>query len=331
MRGGTRSPTVIPRWPSSITTPTSRQVTRGSGFSITRPRPASVGSAGLPPQARLKACWSAATARTWRSCSTCRRTAATTRQAHRPSGDLPRGRETRTTVASERAAEASMHPGSRAASESDPAWPVDALLAPATASIWRENARLRAREAEYQRQVLQERQRADDLINVVIPVAIQLSVEQDFHRLLERILLGAKALCNADGGTLYLRTADRLQFMLMHTTSLNLALGGTAGAAIPHAPLRLYDQATRQPNEPPTAPSARLHGSPITTPDAYQAEGFDFPGTRAFDGRTGYRSTSFLTVPLKRGPERVIGVIQLLNALDRATGQVIPFDPALHP
>jgi len=224
-----------------------------------------------------------------------------------------------------------MHPGSRAGSESHPAWPVDAQLAPATASVWRENARLRAREAEYRRQVLQERQRADDLIHVVIPVAIQLSVEQDFHRLLERILLGAKALCNADGGTLYLRTADRLQFMLMHTTSLNLALGGTAGTAIPHAPLRLYDQATGQPNERHIATYAALHGSTINIPDAYQAEGFDFSGTRAFDRRTGYRSTSFLTVPLKRGPERVIGVIQLLNALDRETGQVIPFDPALHP
>jgi GAF domain-containing protein len=198
--------------------------------------------------------------------------------------------------------------------------------------VRRENARLRAEVAACRRQLLRERQRADALLTVVIPAAIQLSVEQDFHRLLERILLGAKALCNADGGTLYLRTAvGCLEFMIMHTTSLGLDLGGTTGAAIPHPPLRLHDEATGQPNERHIATYAALHGTTVNIPDAYRAAGFDFAGTRAFDRLTGYRSTSLLTVPLKRGPERVIGVIQLLNALDPDTGRVIPFDPALHP
>ena len=41
------------------------------------------------------------------------------------------------------------------------------------------------------------------LLDIVIPVAIALSVEQDFNRLLERILLESKTLCRADAGTLY--------------------------------------------------------------------------------------------------------------------------------
>ena len=45
--------------------------------------------------------------------------------------------------------------------------------------------------------------------------------------------------------------------------------------------------------------------------------GFDFSGTRAFDERTGYRSQSFLTVPMKNHDRELIGVLQLINARDR--------------
>jgi GAF domain-containing protein len=71
-------------------------------------------------------------------------------------------------------------------------------------------------------------------------------------------------------------------------------------------------------------------GRSVNIADAYAAEGFEFSGTIAFDRQTGYRSTSFLTVPL-RGANRVIGVLQLLNAQDPASGQVVPFDPGLVP
>ena len=73
---------------------------------------------------------------------------------------------------------------------------------------WLGQARPRARATAARFPLRLARQRADALLTVVIPAAIQLSVEQDFDRLLERILLGAKALCRADGGTLYLRTPD---------------------------------------------------------------------------------------------------------------------------
>ena len=40
----------------------------------------------------------------------------------------------------------------------------------------------------------------------LIEIGIALSAERDTNRLMERILLEAKDLCHADGGTLYLRT-----------------------------------------------------------------------------------------------------------------------------
>ena len=42
----------------------------------------------------------------------------------------------------------------------------------------------------------------------LIEIGIALSAERDTNRLMERILLEAKDLCKADGGTLFLRTQD---------------------------------------------------------------------------------------------------------------------------
>jgi HD-GYP domain-containing protein (c-di-GMP phosphodiesterase class II) len=153
-------------------------------------------------------------------------------------------------------------------------------------------------------------------------IGIALSAEKDNHRLLERILESAKALTNADGGTLYLRTDDdRLRFAIMLTDSLGLCLGGTSGGAITFAPLPLYD-AGGEPNRSMVAPYAAVVGRTVNIADAYQVAEFDFSGTRAFDERTGYRSKSFLTVPMRNHENAIIGVLQLINARDPETGAV---------
>lgn len=188
----------------------------------------------------------------------------------------------------------------------------------------------RKREREELAQLQVAKQRSDQLLNVVVPIGIALAEEQDFNHLLERILLEAKSLCHADGGTLYLCTDDdRLKFMILRTNSLNLALGGTTGVELPFQPLRLYDAATGDPNQRNVATYAVLRGTTINIPDAYEAVEFEFSGTRAFDKDTGYRTMSMLTIPLKNAHERVIGVIQLLNALDPETGAIVAFDAAL--
>ena len=58
--------------------------------------------------------------------------------------------------------------------------------------------------------------------------------------------------------------------------------------------------------------------------DAYQEEGYDFEGTINFDKKNGYRSKSFLTVPLKNHENEIIGVMQLINAQNEH-GDVISF------
>jgi len=166
----------------------------------------------------------------------------------------------------------------------------------------------------------------------LIAIGIALSAERDHNRLMERILLEAKGLGNADGGTLYLKTDDnRLRFEIMRTDSLGIAMGGTTGEAIPFPPLALFDPATGKPNHKNVATHVALTGASIEIPDAYVAADFDFSGTRKFDEGTGYRSRSFLTVPLKNHDGDVIGVLQLLNARHPRTGEVVPFGGDIQP
>lgn len=156
-------------------------------------------------------------------------------------------------------------------------------------------------------------------------IGIALSAEHDKNRLLEMILLGAKEITHADGGTLYTVTEDRrLKFEIMRTDSLGIALGGTTGKAIPFAPLPLYAE-DGSPNNNMVAAYSVLHDCTVNIEDAYEAEGFDFSGTRKFDQNTGYRSQSFLTIPMKNHENEIIGVLQLLNAKDDAAGAIISF------
>jgi HD-GYP domain-containing protein (c-di-GMP phosphodiesterase class II) len=166
----------------------------------------------------------------------------------------------------------------------------------------------------------------------LIEIGISLSSERDTNRLMETILLEAKDMCNADGGTLYLRVdGDCLKFEIMRTDSLNIAMGGTTGKDITFPPLRMYDAETGEPNMKNVASAAALTAKSVNIKDAYEAQDFDFSGTKKFDEGMGYRSKSFLTVPLANSQGEVIGVLQLLNAKDRETGEVIEFSGEIQP
>jgi HD-GYP domain-containing protein (c-di-GMP phosphodiesterase class II) len=159
-------------------------------------------------------------------------------------------------------------------------------------------------------------------------VGVALSRETDIDRLLEAILVAAKSIINADGGTLYRVTAERtLRFEIVRNDTLGIAMGGKTGAAVPFPPIALLDPEGR-PVTSMVAAYAVHHDTSVNIADAYSAEGFDFSGTRSFDAKTGYRSRSFLTVPMKDHEGETIGVLQLLNAKDRATGEVGPFSEA---
>lgn len=155
-------------------------------------------------------------------------------------------------------------------------------------------------------------------------IGVALSAERDLDRLLEMILDGAQEITNADGGTLYtVNDIDELEFQIVRTKSLGLKSGGVSADPVPFKPLPLYKD--DEPNLQMIAAYVALKKETINLADAYDAEGFDFSGTKAFDDKTGYRSKSFLTLPMQNHQREVIGVLQLINAIDEDTGEVVSF------
>ena len=172
---------------------------------------------------------------------------------------------------------------------------------------------------------------ADDLVHrleQLNSIGASLSAERDINRLLESILTAAKVVTRADGGTLYRVTEEgTLRFEIVRTTSLKYYLGGTSGNPVPFYPIQLRN-AQNQPNHSMVAAYAALTGKTVNVADAYTEQGFDFSGTRNFDKKTGYRSKSFLTVPMKNHENEIIGVLQLINAEGPRPGEVGVFSPA---
>ena len=107
-------------------------------------------------------------------------------------------------------------------------------------------------------------------------------------------------------------------------------MGGTTGVEIPFYPIYLFDK-DGKPVKSMVAAYAVHHDRSVNIADAYTEEGFDFTGTKNFDKKTGYRSQSFLTVPMKNHEGEIIGVLQLINAKDpahRRGGRVLRHRPA---
>lgn len=160
-------------------------------------------------------------------------------------------------------------------------------------------------------------------------IGVALSQERDITRLLEYILMAAKSITRADGGTIYSKVvgSDSLRFEILRTDSLNIAMGGSASQPINFPDLPLVNS-QGEPNDSLVAAYAAIHAVTVNIEDAYSEANFDFSGTRKFDQNTGYRSQSFLTVPMCNQDGDVIGVLQLLNALKPGSNEVTTFSKA---
>ncbi|MGH1362465.1 MAG: HD domain-containing phosphohydrolase [Calditrichia bacterium] len=156
-------------------------------------------------------------------------------------------------------------------------------------------------------------------------IGIALSAEKDINKLLDMIVDEAMNITNADAGTLYIvdNDFDNLRFEILKNRTLNTSIGGTSGTEInlPPVPLRIDGEE----NHANVSSYAALTGEMVNIADVYEAEGFDFSGPMDYDRQSGYRSTSMLVIPMKNHDGEIIGVLQLLNAQNFETGEVIPF------
>jgi HD-GYP domain-containing protein (c-di-GMP phosphodiesterase class II) len=178
--------------------------------------------------------------------------------------------------------------------------------------------------------MVQEKKNSNDSIDAdhlrrLTQIGVALSAEKDINRLLERILIEARAITSADGGTLYQMSNDgrELQFVFVQNESLKINMGG-AGGEITWPPVPLIN-ADGDYNHANVSAHVAITGQPVNIADVYDAPGFNFEGPIAFDKKTGYRTQSMLVVPMRDHEGDIIGVLQLLNAIEPDTGRVIPF------
>lgn len=158
-------------------------------------------------------------------------------------------------------------------------------------------------------------------------IGTALSAEGDIQKLLEMIVEHAMSFTNADGGTLYIVSADRkyLNFEIVRNISLKVRMGGT-GTKISWPPVKLVNDDGIE-NHANVSAHVALTGETVNLQDVYDVEGFDFTGTRVFDKSTQYRSKSMLIVPLRDHENEIIGVLQLLNAQDVRNKSITSFSP----
>ena len=148
-------------------------------------------------------------------------------------------------------------------------------------------------------------------------MCLALTAERDREALLSSILDTAMDIARCDAGTLYLLEDDGLHFCRMVTRSQGVRQGGHADPiSLPPVPM-----------EPKYVCAwVALNNTPINVADVHTDTHFDFTGSIRYDSMTGYRTQSMLVVPMSNDKGELIGVTQLINALDE-NGKTIPFDP----
>jgi HD-GYP domain-containing protein (c-di-GMP phosphodiesterase class II) len=159
----------------------------------------------------------------------------------------------------------------------------------------------------------------------LMQIGMSLSAGKNLDGLFELIVDAARKCTNASGGTVYLMSNDgrALSFVVVQNEPLNIRMGGSGEKITwPSVPLRNPDGSLNHTN---VSAFVALSGKTVNLSDVYNAEGFNFEGTRKFDAHTGYRSKSMLVVPMKDHEKEIIGVLQLINAQDMETGEVISF------
>ena len=167
---------------------------------------------------------------------------------------------------------------------------------------------------------------SDSALQHLINVGVELSTEQDTTKLLENILLSAKELSNADGGTIYSITDNNtLKFETLLNHTLNMYMGGTSGVPIPFPEIPMY--VNGEPNVNALVAYAAATEQVINISDAYESGDYDMSAARNMDEKTGYRTKSVLTIPMKNHEQELIGVIQLLNA--QQGDKIVDFTPEL--
>ena len=163
-----------------------------------------------------------------------------------------------------------------------------------------------------------------EIVKTLNSIGIELSTEKDTDKLIEKILLNVKKITNADGGSIYSVTENKeLEFKVIINDTLDIYMGGSSDVEITFPKLAIFHPGGEKITNMVVA-RCYHDKKAINIPDVYETSEFDTSGTLKFDQQTGYRTQSNMTIPLINHENDVIGVLQLINRLDK-DGNVVAF------
>lgn len=151
-------------------------------------------------------------------------------------------------------------------------------------------------------------------IDIILDTGIALSKEKDRNKLLGMILDKSIEITNCDRGTLYILRNEKLHFHVMKTFSMNVDQGKN-GEVIDLPPVSLKEENI--------CAYSVIHKKVLNIKDVYANEEFDFSELHDYDRITGYYTQTMLTIPLLNQEEEVVGVLQLINAMDKEGNRVV--------
>jgi type IV pilus assembly protein PilB len=152
----------------------------------------------------------------------------------------------------------------------------------------------------------------------LVRYGLALEQEHDLMALLARVLFVARDVTKAEAGTIFLIDGDVLRFTIVQNDFLKRRVGDAhMRQALQASPLPL--------NNGSLAGFVALTGKSLNIADVYRIPAdrpyhFD----RRVDSRNDYRTRSLLALPIADHHQRILGVLQLINALD-TRGRSIPF------
>ena len=157
-------------------------------------------------------------------------------------------------------------------------------------------------------------------------ISLMLIKDHDFNKLFGKILDSAIVYTNAEGATIYMVDEDNntLKFIKVFNSRLKVSMGSEE---INWPPVNLFKEDGEENLNNLAALCYHRHKS-FNFPDVYEQNTFDSSGTKDYDLRNGYRTKSIVAIPMVDHKSNVIGVIQLINALDN-NHCVIPFNASV--
>lgn len=177
----------------------------------------------------------------------------------------------------------------------------------------------------YMRDILDTQNKLETLVEK----GIKLSSEQNMDKLLELIFLAAKDMTLAESGIFYLKEGQSLKVAIAHSTMHSVTYGGHSGQEVKLPPIPLAGVGEDPAAHDNIAALCAVSGRTFVLDDlsGYAHDQLlDFCG---IDESMCTLTQSVVFVPLKNRQGDVLGVMQLINAKDQATGEITAFSPKL--